>query len=48
MDEYNFYPTGEINIIIFKTYGRDGELLSEKRVEHFKDGRQPVVEIVDN
>lgn len=42
-DEYTYYESGEIDIIIQSIYDGEGTLLAKKEVKHFTDGRQPTV-----
>ena len=41
-DEYNYHKTGEVDTIIQQVYDGKGGLISEKRIKHFKDGKQPI------
>jgi Mg2+/Co2+ transporter CorB len=43
VDEYSYYKTGEVDIITQQVYDSKGELVSEKKVKHFVDGRRPEV-----
>lgn len=40
----SYYKTGEINIIKQKWFDGEGNLLKERAIKHFRDGRQPIVE----
>jgi len=43
IDEYLYYPSGEIDTIIQKVYGLiDSPISKEMAIKHFQDGRQPV------
>ena len=44
VDEYTYYNTGEVDTITQKVFDGEGNLVSEKRVKHFRDSRPPVVE----
>jgi hypothetical protein len=45
IDEYTYYSTGEIDIIIQKKYDSQNELIgSGKEIKHYLDGRQPTVQ----
>lgn len=40
VDEYSYYETDEVDIIIMQIYDDKGKLVSEKEVKHFKDDKQ--------
>lgn len=42
VDEYSYYETGEVDIILLRVYDGEGGLVSEKKVKHFVDGRRAV------
>lgn len=42
VDDYKYYPSGCIDTIELKEY-KGNELISKKRIKHFKDGKQPIV-----
>ena len=45
INEYTYYPTGEIDIITQKRYDSQNELIgSGVEIKHFLDGRQPQVQ----
>lgn len=39
----SYYDTGEINMIRQKWFDGEGNLLKERIIKHFRDGRQPKV-----
>lgn len=41
VDEYSYYPTGEVHFIVMNVFSEKA-LISSTSVEHFTDGRQPV------
>ena len=43
VDEYSYYKTGEIDVIILQVYNGEEYLASEKRIKHFVDGRKPEI-----
>lgn len=47
INEYTYYPTGEINTITMKKYDSDNELTSKKVLKHYRDGRQPNLTAVE-
>ena len=47
IDEYVYYPTGEINTITMKKYDSNNELTSKKVLKHYKDGTQPDLTVVE-
>lgn len=40
LDEYSYYPTGEIDTILLNRYSIN-DLISVKSIKHFRDDRQP-------
>ncbi len=38
---WSYYPTGEVDEIIIKTYDGNNALIRTKTVKHYIDGRQP-------
>ena len=47
IDEYAYYPTGEVNTITMKKYDSNNELTSKKVLKHYRDGRQPNLTAVE-
>lgn len=43
----SYYDTGEINVIRQRWFDGEGNLLRERIIKHFRDGRQPVVKEVE-
>ena len=39
----SYYDTGEINVIVKRWFDKDGNLLRERKIKYFRDGRRPVV-----
>jgi len=39
----SYYDTGEINLFIQRWFNAKGELLRERKIKHFRDGRQPKI-----
>lgn len=44
VDEYSYYPTGEIDIITLNTFGLKN-LISTKTLKHYRDCSEPLVTI---
>jgi len=44
VDNYNYAKKGDIDTINQQIFDGEATLLSEKTIQHFEDGRQPVVE----
>ena len=45
IDEYVYYPSGEIDTIAQKVYGvNDNLVLNGTTIKHFKDGRKPIIQ----
>lgn len=42
VDNYSYYEIDEVDTIIQQVYDDKGGLISEKRIKHFKDGKQPI------
>ena len=45
-EKTSYYDTGEINVCIQKRFDGKGNLVSERSIKHFRDGRQPEIEVV--
>lgn len=40
----SYYDTGEVNVIGQRWFDGEGNLLKERKIKHFRDGRQPVIQ----
>ena len=45
VDEYVYYENGDIDTITQKVHDGEGGLLSEKKIKHFENGKQPEIEL---
>ena len=41
--EWTYYPTGEVDIITISGLDAQDQVVSQKRIKHFTDGRQPIL-----
>ncbi len=43
--EYDYYDTGEVHNLVQTTRNAKGRKIKQVRLEHFRDGRQPVLTV---
>lgn len=46
VDDYTYYETGEIDTTTQQNYDSQGDLTSEIKIKHFKDGKRPEVTVL--
>ena len=46
IDTYSYFLEGAVNQIEQRIYDGEDKLLKDKKITHFKDGKQPIVENV--